>query len=36
LFQIPDPISEYEQTLYPNFRAYRGAVILPDMLIEGK
>jgi ATP-dependent DNA helicase DinG len=35
-FQVPDPISEYERTQYPNFRAYRDAVILPDMLIKGK
>jgi ATP-dependent DNA helicase DinG len=35
-FQDPDPISEYERTQYPNFRAYRDAVILPDMLIKGK
>jgi ATP-dependent DNA helicase DinG len=35
-FKVPDPVSEYERTLYPNFRAYRDAVILPDMLIKGK
>jgi ATP-dependent DNA helicase DinG len=35
-FRVPDPISEYERTQYPNFRAYRDAVILPDMLIKGK
>jgi ATP-dependent DNA helicase DinG len=35
-FKVPDPISAYEQTLYPNFHAYRDAVILPEMLIKLK
>jgi Rad3-related DNA helicase len=35
-FPIPDAISEYERTRYPDFRAYRDAVILPDMLIKLK
>jgi ATP-dependent DNA helicase DinG len=33
-FQQPDPISEYERTLYPDFGAYFDAVIFPDMVIR--
>jgi ATP-dependent DNA helicase DinG len=35
-FPIPDAIGEYEQTLYPNFSAFRESVIMPDMLIRWK
>ena len=35
-FAVPDPISEYEQTQYPSFRAYRDLVITPEMLIKLK
>jgi Rad3-related DNA helicase len=35
-FQVPDPISEYEQTQYPNFGAYLRGVIIPEMLIKLK
>jgi ATP-dependent DNA helicase DinG len=35
-FQVPDPISDYEQTQHPNFRAYRDDVIAPEMLMKLK
>jgi Rad3-related DNA helicase len=35
-FAVPDPISEYEQTLYSDFTAYRNAVIVPEMLVKLK
>ncbi|MDR0491473.1 MAG: ATP-dependent DNA helicase, partial [Oscillospiraceae bacterium] len=35
-FQVPDPISEYEQTLYPDFHTYRDGVIVPEMLVKLK
>jgi Rad3-related DNA helicase len=35
-FAVPDPISEYERTLYPDFSAYRNAVITPEMLVKNK
>lgn len=33
-FPIPDPIAEYEKTLYPNFYSYLNEVIVPSMLIK--
>ncbi|GHV40245.1 hypothetical protein FACS189490_05130 [Clostridia bacterium] len=33
---MPDPISEYEQTQYPNFGAFLHGVIIPEMLIKLK
>jgi ATP-dependent DNA helicase DinG len=33
-FPPPDPISEYERTLYNSFDAYRDGVITPEMLIR--
>lgn len=35
-FAVPDPISEYEQTLYENFNQYKEKVILPEMIIKLK
>jgi Rad3-related DNA helicase len=35
-FAVPDPISEYERTQYPNFGAYLNSVIVPEMLIKLK
>lgn len=35
-FAPPDPISEYEQTLYPDFNTYRNEVIIPEMEIKLK
>ncbi|GHV47885.1 hypothetical protein FACS189499_06190 [Clostridia bacterium] len=35
-FAKPDAISEYEQTQYQNFSAYRDNVIIPEMLIKLK
>jgi ATP-dependent DNA helicase DinG len=35
-FAVPDPISEHERTLYPDFTAYRNAVITPEMLVKNK
>ena len=35
-FQAPDAISEYEQSLYPDFNAYLDGVLVPDMLIKLK
>ena len=33
-FQVPDPISEYEQTLYRDMAEYKRRVIVPEMLIK--
>jgi ATP-dependent DNA helicase DinG len=33
-FQIPNPISEYERTLYPDFLSYKNNFIVPNMLIK--
>ncbi|MDD3393214.1 MAG: ATP-dependent DNA helicase [Anaerotignum sp.] len=33
-FQAPDPVLEYEKTLYPDFYAYLNEVIVPGMLIK--
>jgi ATP-dependent DNA helicase DinG len=35
-FAQPNAISEYEQTCFPNFRAYFDSVLMPDMLIKAK
>jgi len=35
-FKVPDPISKYEQTQYPDFHAYRDNIIVPEMLIKLK
>jgi ATP-dependent DNA helicase DinG len=35
-FAVPDPISEYERTLYSNMREYMRMVIIPEMLIKLK
>ena len=35
-FAVPDSISEYEQTLYPDFHTYLDSVIIPEMLIKLK
>lgn len=35
-FAVPDPIGEYEQTLYDNFNDYKKAVVVPEMLIKLK
>ena len=35
-FAQPNAISEYEQTKYPNFRAYFDGVLMPDMLIKAR
>jgi len=35
-FPVPDPISEYEQSLYENFEQYKNTVIVPDMLVKLK
>ena len=35
-FAVPDPISEYEQTLYDSMSEYKSLVILPEMLIKLK
>jgi ATP-dependent DNA helicase DinG len=35
-FQIPDPISEYEQTMYKSLLDYKNRVIVPEMLIKLK
>lgn len=35
-FAVPDPISEYERTLYENMAEYIWQVIVPDMLIKLK
>ncbi|WP_175438421.1 helicase C-terminal domain-containing protein [Fusibacter sp. 3D3] len=33
-FPIPDPISEYEKTLYPDMNVYLDSVLIPKMLIK--
>ena len=35
-FQVPDPIGEYEQTLYRSMVEYKNRVIVPEMLIKLK
>jgi ATP-dependent DNA helicase DinG len=35
-FQVPDPIGEYEQTLYRGMNEYKNRVIVPEMLIKLK
>ena len=35
-FTFPDPISEYEQTLYPSMEEYKRRVIVPEMLMKLK
>jgi ATP-dependent DNA helicase DinG len=35
-FQVPDPIGEYEQTLYRDMNEYKNAVVVPEMLIKLK
>jgi len=35
-FAVPDPIGEYEQTLYDNMDEYKERVIVPEMLIKLK
>lgn len=33
-FPIPDPVSEYEKSLYPDMNEYLDAVLIPKMLIK--
>ena len=35
-FQVPDPIGEYEQTLYSDLSEYKDRVVVPEMLIKLK
>ena len=35
-FQVPDPIGEYEQTLYKDMFEYKSRVVVPEMLIKLK
>ena len=35
-FAAPDPISDYEQTLYSDMDAYKARVLVPEMLIKFK
>jgi len=35
-FAVPDPIGEYERTLYKDMQEYIGCVIIPEMLIKLK
>ena len=35
-FPVPDPIGEYEQTLYNDMNEYKTKVIRPEMLIKFK
>ncbi len=35
-FAVPDPVSEYERTLYASMDEYKCAVIVPEMLIKLK
>jgi ATP-dependent DNA helicase DinG len=35
-FAVPDPVSEWERTLYPNIAEYKARVVVPEMLIKLK
>ena len=35
-FAVPDPVSDFENTLFGSFREYKEKVIVPDMLIKLK
>jgi ATP-dependent DNA helicase DinG len=35
-FQVPDPIGEYEQTLYTDMFEYKSKLVVPEMLIKLK
>jgi ATP-dependent DNA helicase DinG len=35
-FAVPDPIGEYEQTLYSSMAEYKDRVIKPEMLVKNK
>lgn len=35
-FPVPDPISEYERTLYTNMTEYKNSMIVPEMLMKLK
>lgn len=35
-FPVPDPISEYERTLYPNMNSFKDAVVKPEMALRLK
>jgi len=35
-FAVPDPIGEYEQTLYKDMFEYKSRVVVPEMLIKLK
>lgn len=35
-FAVPDPIGDYEKTLYPDMTAYKNQALVPDMLVKLK
>jgi ATP-dependent DNA helicase DinG len=35
-FAVPDPIGEYEQTLYESMADYKASVVVPEMLVKLK
>ena len=35
-FAVPDPIGDYERTLYPDMEAYKNQALVPDMLVKLK
>ena len=35
-FAVPDPIGDYEKTLYPDMMAYKNEALVPDMLVKLK
>lgn len=35
-FAVPDPIGDYERTLYPGMDAYKNEALVPDMLVKLK
>lgn len=35
-FAVPDPVSDYERSLYPDMKTYKDNVIVPEMLIKLK
>jgi ATP-dependent DNA helicase DinG len=35
-FAVPDPVSEWERTLYANMNEYKAKVVVPEMLVKLK
>jgi ATP-dependent DNA helicase DinG len=35
-FAVPDPVSEWERTLYADMREYKDMIVVPEMLLKLK